>query len=41
VLAAAPVLIGGAVQTTANTTAAGLRTAIRKTAANKIRKTLV
>src|SRR2546430_7888614 len=41
VLAAAPVVIGGAVQTTANTTAAGLRTPKRKTAAKKIRNTLV
>src|SRR5579864_583545 len=33
------VLIGGAVQTTANTTAAGLKMATTKTTAKKIRKT--
>src|SRR5437868_10114357 len=39
--AAAPVLIGGAVHTTAKTTAAGLRMANRKTPARRIRIALV
>src|SRR5207248_5839739 len=40
-VAAAPVLIGGAVHTTAKTTAAGLRMANRKTPARRIRIALV
>src|SRR5436189_6425104 len=40
-VAAAPVLIGGAVHTTAKNTAAGLRAANKNMAAKKIRNTLV